>query len=76
MTFQKTFDRSAVLQFIREYKARNGGNSPSYREIQAGCEIGSTNTVALILRDLEQAGCIQMRPERSRSITLVGESHD
>jgi len=67
-------ERMGVLRYIVHYKKMHDGNSPSIREIMQACRICSTNTVYLILRELESSELITM-PDgrgRTRGIQIVG----
>jgi SOS-response transcriptional repressor LexA len=58
-----------VLQFVREFVS-NHGYSPSYRQIAAGCEIGSLSSVKMHLDHLQAAGKLRFDRSVSRSIVL------
>lgn len=65
--------RQEVLRFIISFKAAHDGNSPTYREIMADCDLASTSLVAYYLAELEDRGQIR-RPGvgRSRGIEVTG----
>jgi len=65
-------DSKTILAYIIKYKAANGGNSPSYREITEQCGIKSTSIVDYLLSDLERGGMIRRTPGVARSIEIVG----
>jgi SOS-response transcriptional repressor LexA len=54
----------AILTYIKAYKRRNDGNSPSFREIMSACEISSTSYVKFLLGKLEARGEIQCKGQR------------
>ncbi|MEM4204635.1 MAG: hypothetical protein QXS54_11250 [Candidatus Methanomethylicaceae archaeon] len=58
-----------VLEYIREYKKTNGGNSPSVREIGEATGIRYTS-IPSILRSLSQQGYIIYDGKKSRFIIL------
>jgi len=60
-----------VITFVDEH-----GYSPSYREIQRGLNYSSVATVAKHLDNLELAGLIKRKDNKSRSLEVVGRSHD
>jgi len=60
-----------VITFIDEH-----GYSPSYREIQRGMGYSSVATVSKHLDNLEIAGLIRRKDNKSRSIEVVGRSRD
>lgn len=60
-----------VLDFIREYTAREG-MPPTVREIGAGLGFSSPNAVVCHLSRLRQKGFLTHHPRRSRGIGVVG----
>ena len=58
MTRTNRTDR--ILAYLRAYIAEHGGG-PTYREIQAACDIPSTSGVAYHLAKLEAAGQITIQ---------------
>lgn len=58
-----------AYRFIITYKAKHDGNSPSMREICAGIDIASTNTVSGYLDKLVSGGLIT---RRGGHICIVG----
>jgi len=67
----KTDER--VLEFIIEYKEKNDGLSPSFREIRDGVgAVSSTSHVSFVIDNLERDGKIEVEKERTRSIKVVG----
>ena len=65
-----------VLIFVARHKMRNGGQSPTLREICIGACISSTGVVSVILDILESDGKIARREDgSSRDISLPGESY-
>lgn len=69
-------DRRAddVLDFIKEYKADNDGNSPTVREIMEGVGLSSTSVVVYYLNNLVERELITRLKSDSRSIQVVGGS--
>ena len=61
-----------VLRFIVRYQSEHGF-SPSYREIGAACECGSTNAVNDHLKYIEKKGWIRRHPRIPRSIVIIEE---
>lgn len=59
-----------VLGFIVNFKKVHDGNSPTYREIMAGCGLASTSLVAYYLDDLEERGKI-LRPARGGNVRVI-----
>lgn len=68
-----SYTTEATLDFIRDYKRDNNGNSPSLREIAAGIGVASTAVASHHVVKLEQRGYIRRVPYRSRWIELVEE---
>lgn len=62
-----------VLDFIRDYKAKNGGASPSIREIGAHLGDKSTSNVMIILDRLERHNKIKRERFKARRIDILGE---
>lgn len=59
------------MSFIIRYRARHGGNSPSYTQIMRGCGLSSTSVAWRIVKDLIDDGrlykvdnrlCVRERP--------------
>lgn len=62
-----------ILRFLWEYKIKNNGNSPSYREIGAAVGIASMSVVYLHVQRLADRGKIYLIGEgRHRGIGLPG----
>ena len=59
-----------ILRFIESFVSQNN-YSPSFRDIQQGCNISSTSVVNYHLRNLEKHGCIRRSKEVARAIELV-----
>jgi SOS-response transcriptional repressor LexA len=59
-----------ILNYIKAYKKRNDGNSPSFREIMRDCDIASTSHVHYLIGKLEKAGELQCKGQRF--ICVVG----
>jgi SOS-response transcriptional repressor LexA len=66
--------KQSVFNFIVQFKQRHDGNSPSMREIMAGCNIRSTSVVNYYLELLVKDGMIVCSEDaqRSRMISVVG----
>ena len=64
--------QQAILDFIREFSARNK-YPPTIREIGQGVGISSTSVVNYNLDILERKGLIERAREKSRGLKLVGE---
>lgn len=62
-----------VFEFVRDYRRRNGGSSPTLREIMAGAQVSSTSVVWYTLGRLAEDGRIRRPGNRSRAIEVVGE---
>jgi hypothetical protein len=60
-----------VLSFVMEFLA-TWGYSPSLREIQAGCGLGSLRTAQGCIARLEQRGELLREPGRGRALRLAG----
>lgn len=48
-----------VYRFIVRYKTAHAGNSPTFDEIMAGCEISSKSVVFQILSDLQDQSILK-----------------
>jgi len=59
-----------VYTFILGYKIRNGGNSPSYRDISRGC-LMSTSAVYQAVQRLIKNGKLSL--DENRRIRVCGE---
>lgn len=70
MDEKHTAKSNEILKFIVAFKKAHDGNSPTYREIMAGCELASTSLVAYYLEDLEARGLIQ-RPDRRGNVRVI-----
>lgn len=57
---ERKHDYEMVYQFVVRCKQAHDGNSPTLREIQAECGIGSTSAVSYILRILEVEGRLRI----------------
>lgn len=66
--------RDQVMEFILTYKEAHDGNSPTVREIAAGCGIPSTSNVVWWLRRLEAEGWLRVEETGTsrRRIMVVG----
>ncbi len=63
--------RERVYNFIVEF-IKKKGYAPSVREICVGTDLSSTASVYNHLLKLEDEGKIEMKPNSTRSIKLVG----
>jgi repressor LexA len=62
-----------VLKFIKKYKSKNDGLSPTIREICEATDISSTSVVHFYLHNLVSAGVIKIKGNKSsRGIIVVG----
>lgn len=65
-----------ILAYIINYKSTHDGNSPSYRQIQAACNLSSTSRVFYYMDVLEKQKSIKIlyddRERPSRCIAVVG----
>ena len=69
----RVHDLRKVLRFIVDFKREHDGNSPTLREIGAGCGISSTSVVVHLLKRLEKIGKIEISGDNeARSIVVVG----
>lgn len=59
-----------ILHFIRDYLDKNQ-MPPTFREIQEHCGFSAIGTVQYHLRNLAEAGFIELKPRLSRGITLT-----
>ena len=64
-----------ILSFIINFKEKNNGRSPTYREIGDGVKIKSLGHIAYHLKFLEEKGYIQHLSNTSRSITVLKNWH-
>lgn len=62
-----------VFEYVLHYKRSHDGNSPSIREICAGCHLRSTSIGFYHLRCLQRAGLIKRQANTARNIWVVGE---
>ncbi len=72
---ERQHDPEEIYRFIVAFKQAHDGNSPTLREIGAGCAISSTSVVVYHLGLLAKAGRIRLcREDRSRArrIEVVG----
>jgi hypothetical protein len=65
-----TPSQQRVYVFILGYKIRNGGNSPSYRDISRGC-LMSTSAVYQAVQRLIKNGKLSL--DENRRIRVCGE---
>jgi SOS-response transcriptional repressor LexA len=66
--------KDRVYAFLVAYKLSHNGNSPSVREIMAGCELPNPNEVTRVLRKLEKDGRISRAMPSHCQITVIGGS--
>lgn len=59
--------QSTVLAFIEDFWKEHG-YGPSLREIEEGCELGSTSVAEYHLHELERKGLIRRTREVARSV--------
>lgn len=71
MKLNLTACQRSVLTFIKGYIEKEG-LAPSYTEIAAHMGVESKSSVHRVVRGLEERGHIRRMPNRSRSITLIG----
>lgn len=62
-----------ILQFIREYLQKNQ-MPPTFREIQDYCGFSAIGTVQYHLKNIAEAGLIDLKPRLSRGIALTQRS--
>ena len=67
----KPIDEKTFL-YILNYKRRNDGLSPCYRDIQQATGISSTSMVKLSLDRLAEAGKIEVVTGKSGGIKVIG----
>ena len=60
-----------VLIFLKMYKAKHDGCSPTYAQIAEGCRLASSSVASYHLGKLAGLGLIRM-PEGKRDIKIVG----
>lgn len=68
-----TSAQDKILQFIRSFLEKNQ-IPPSLREIQEHCGFSAIGTIQYHIRQLTQAGFIEVKPRLSRGITLTQRS--
>lgn len=64
--------QARVLAFIKAYLVREGGVSPTVREIMVGVGYRSPSRVHAILGDLEECGQILRHRGHARAIRILG----
>lgn len=62
----------SVLDFIKQYKRENNGNSPSLREMGDGCFM-TTSSVSYHIQKLVDAGKIKRLPHTARGIIVIDD---
>lgn len=62
--------QSALLEFIRAYRAENRF-SPSFQEMMTACDLSSTSVVSYTLRGLEERGYIVRPHHLPRTVVLT-----
>ncbi len=65
-----TAKQTAMLEFIKDFIARNH-YSPTFSEIRIGLGLGSNNTVAYHLEQLQAAGYITKQHDSPRTIRVM-----
>lgn len=60
-----------MLDYLKEFKAKFDGRSPTRRQIGAACDISSTSVVSYHLTQLERMGYIMVE-DGARAIRVVG----
>ena len=60
-----------VLIFLKMYKAKHDGCSPTYAQIADGCRLASSSVASYHLQKLDAAGLIRL-PEGRNDIEVVG----
>ena len=60
-----------VLIFLKMYKAKHDGCSPTYAQIADGCRLASSSVASYHLKKLDAAGLIRL-PEGRNDIEVVG----
>lgn len=61
-----------VYNFVKQYKANNNGNSPSFDDIMEACNISSKSTVKYYLLKLQEQGYLEFDGVRSITIPNSG----
>lgn len=74
MAGKRSYDYGRVVDFIVAFKKANDGNSPTFREIQAGCGISSLSHTQYILQHLDDEGriCLVGKKHSNRMIKIPG----
>jgi Holliday junction resolvase RusA-like endonuclease len=67
-----TRQQLACLNFVRDYKAKSGGVSPSFDEIAVHLNLASKSGVARLLDALEEQGLVRRTRDRARQIEIIG----
>lgn len=65
----------AILAYLRTRAAEPDPIPPSRAEIALACDIASTGTVQRLLRRLETAGYVKLKPGLARAVILTN-GHD
>lgn len=63
--------QSDVLDFTAKYQTDHNGRSPTIREIAAGLDLTSTNSVYQHLCKLRDKGLLTWEPGQVRTLTIV-----
>lgn len=71
MTMGLTKMQADCLGYIKDYRARHGGVSPSYQEIAATLQIKSKSGVTRLIEKLIERGAVRRLARRSRSIVIL-----
>jgi len=64
--------RMAAFRYIKSYKSRHDGTSPTLREIAAYVGTSSTSTINYDLDWLKKEGLVRFGHNKPRSIEVVG----
>lgn len=74
MKTKLTKKQMLIIDFIKDYSAREGG-SPSYREIMAALGLNSVSAVAEHIDNLVAKGALRKVPGEARSLEVVDLSY-
>lgn len=74
MKTKLTKKQMLIIDFIKDYSAREGG-SPSYREIMAALGLNSVSAVAEHIDNLVAKGALRKIPGEARSLEVVDLSY-
>ena len=71
MKYGLTTNMQKMLDYIREYKIRNNGRSPSYEDLRSMAGYSSRNSAYYMVKELEKRGYIQTLDRKRRTITII-----